>query len=142
MASILNTDLGELYDHWGQRVAFNEGYERQKITEARQAGAAAFHNGVDRKEARELYFDARDQRVAEAKEFLHSEPIAIEDAGVQYDDIQTITEVTDGEVTLGMESCVAAETEDFDDVLLSDCHEAQIEEDTSFPNNYGCLWRD
>lgn len=46
MASILNTDLGDLYNQWGERVAFNEGYQRQKIAEARKAGSDAFSLGI------------------------------------------------------------------------------------------------
>lgn len=110
MASILNTDLGELYDQWNQRVAFNEGYQAQKITEARDAGRDAFHLGVDRAQARDNYFESRDQRVSEAQEFLQPSDVSLEVV-----DIEPIDEITDGEETLGMESVVANETDDLPD---------------------------
>lgn len=113
MASILNADLSDLYDQWNQRVAFNEGYRAQQISEARQAGRDAFSLGVDRQQGREMYFDGRDQRMAEAREFLAAEPAAQIEA-VEPDVVEPdqISDVMDGEETLGMESCVANETED------------------------------
>lgn len=62
MSSILNTDLGDLFDQWGQRVAFNEGYQKQKIDEANQAGREAYHLGIDRIQGREIYFETKDQK--------------------------------------------------------------------------------
>lgn len=59
-----------IFSEWGQRVAFNEGYEKQKITEARVAGADAFALGQDRYEARSLYFSQREILEAEAAQFL------------------------------------------------------------------------
>lgn len=116
MASILNTDLGDLYDQWNQRVAFNEGYRAQAIAESKQAGRDAFSLGLDRVQGRNIYNETKDQRFQEAREFFAPEPAAqVEDASdlspevVEPDDIG---EVTDGEETLGMETCVANETED------------------------------
>lgn len=111
MASVLNTDLFDLYDQWNQRVAFNDGYRAQSIADANQAGRDAFHLGLDRVQGRSFYNDVQDQRHQEAREFFAAEPAAqIEDASsVEPDEIG---EVTDGEETLGAESCVANETED------------------------------
>lgn len=120
MASILNTDLGDLYTQWGERVAFNEGFQAQKIVEAKAAGRDAFHLGIDRAQGRDMYLAAKDQRFSEAREFLNPEPQQIDDS--RTDDISDVElepvevdpigEVTDGEETLGMESVVANETED------------------------------
>jgi len=46
------TNLTSLYTQWGDRVAFNEGYARQRIKEARSAGAEAFSAGLNRNSAR------------------------------------------------------------------------------------------
>lgn len=112
MSSVLNTNLFDLYDQWGQRVAFNEGYRQQQVVEAKQAGRDAFHLGIDRTSARSAYFENRDQRFDEARQFIESENVQIESAEVEPVDIEPISEVTDGEETLGMESVVANETED------------------------------
>lgn len=114
--SILNTDLSELYDQWGERVAFNEGYKKQKLMEATQAGRDAFHLGIDRSQGREFYFDAKDQRFSEAREFLSGEINAvgnsdISDVEPEVVAIEPVGDITDGEETLGMESVVANETE-------------------------------
>ena len=117
MSSILKTDIIELYDAWGERVAFNEGYRAQRIADAKQAGRDAFSLGIDRVQGRELYYETKDQRFSEAKEFLADEPAAqISDASdVEPESIEPdqIGDVTDGEETLGMESVVANETEWF-----------------------------
>lgn len=123
MASILNTDISELYNTWGERVAFNEGFQAQKIAEAKAAGREAFHLGVDSAQGKDIYFAAKDQRFAEAREFLSSEPQQINDSRTddisdvepEPVDIDPVGDVTDGEETLGMESVVANETELLDD---------------------------
>lgn len=115
MSSILKTDVFELYNSWGERIAFNEGFQAQKIADAKQAGRDAFSLGIDRVQGRELYFDAKDQRFSEAKEFLAGEPAAqiADDVETESIELDQIGDVTDGEETLGMESCVANETEWF-----------------------------
>lgn len=125
MASILQTDVLELYNSWGERVAFNEGFQAQKIADAKQAGRDAFSLGIDRSQGQGLYFDAKDQRFSEAKEFLAGESVAqisdseISDVEPESIEPDQIGEVTDGEETLGMESVVANETEALsDDQLL------------------------
>lgn len=118
MASILQTDVLELYNTWGERVAFNEGFQAQKIAEAKQGGRDAFSLGIDRSQGQGLYFEAKDQRFSEAKEFLAGEPVAqisdesISDVESESIEPDQIGDVTDGEETLGMESVVANETED------------------------------
>ena len=109
MVSILEIDVLTLFNQWEERVAFNEGYRKQKIVEAGQAGRDAFHVGIDRAQGQQNYFEAKDQRFSEAQEFLSSDASAIESDAVE---IETIEEITDGEETLGMESVVANETED------------------------------
>lgn len=111
MASILNTDLGDLYSQWGERVAFNEGYQKQKISSAREAGANAFNDGLDSSVARDNYFASQKQKSADAQEFLNSENVSSENV-----EVEDVGEVMDGEETLGMESVVSGETED----LISD----------------------
>lgn len=117
MASILQTDVLELYNSWGERVAFNEGFQAQKIVDAKQAGRDAFSLGIDRSQGQGLYFEAKDQRFSEAKEFLAGEPAAqISDASISDVEPESIEpdqigDITDGEETLGMESVVANETE-------------------------------
>lgn len=121
MASILQTDVLELYNSWGERVAFNEGFQAQKIADAKQAGRDAFSLGIDRSQGRDLYFEAKDERFSEAKEFLAGESAAqisdseISDVEPESIEPDQIGDVTDGEETLGMESVVANETEDLDD---------------------------
>lgn len=81
MASFLNTDLGDLYSQWGERVAFNEGYQRQKIAEARTAGQDAFSLGLDRVSGRDAYIEAKNSRFSEAAEFEKN----VDDLGVVED---------------------------------------------------------
>lgn len=100
--------FSDTYAQWGERVAFNEGYQAQKLGEAKQAGRDAFSLGVDRKVARDAYFDSKDERFSEAAEFIQSDFV----------DIEPIGEVLDGEETLGMESIVANESEYMDDESL------------------------
>lgn len=118
MASILNTDVKDLYTQWGERVAFNEGFQAQKIAEAKVSGREAFHLGIDRVQGRDMYFEAKDQRFSEVREFLSDGTATEEIADVEPElvDVDPIGEVTDGEETLGMESVVANET----DGLLAD----------------------
>lgn len=115
MSSILQTDVFELYNSWGERVAFNEGFQAQKIADAKQAGRDAFSLGIDRSQGQGLYFEAKDQRFSEAKDFLAGESVAqiSDDSDAESESIEPdqIGDVTDGEETLGMESCVANETE-------------------------------
>lgn len=126
MASILNTDISELYNVWGERVAFNEGFQAQKIAEAKSAGRDAFHLGIDRVQGCDMYLATKDQRFSEAREFLSGENATEEISDSRTDetifdvepepvDVDPVGEVTDGEETLGMESVVANETEDLDD---------------------------
>lgn len=102
----------------GQRVAFNEGYQKQKILEANEAGREAFSLGLDRSEARSVYLDKRAQLASEAKDFLLDESAAQNNEADfiegESETIETdpVGAVTDGEETLGMESVVANETED------------------------------
>ena len=63
MASILNTDLGDLYSQWGERVAFNEAFDRQKIRVMNEFAYVAINNGIDRVTAREQFFDVGLERV-------------------------------------------------------------------------------
>lgn len=126
MASILNTDIGDLYNQWGERVAFNEGYQAQKINEAKQAGRESFHLGLDSSQGKDIYFEKKDQRFAEAKEFLSGESVAQNNESDfiegESEIIETdfVGDVTDGEETLGMESVVANETEDLSDHGITD----------------------
>lgn len=109
MASILQTDLLELVNQWEERVAFNEGYRKQKISDASGAGRDAFSSGLSRSQGQEAYFQSRQQMHSEAAEFLAGDSAA---EGVEDVDIEPIGDITDGEETLGMESIVADETED------------------------------
>lgn len=132
MASVLNTDLFDLYDQWNQRVAFNEGYRAQAIAEANQAGRDAFHLGLERVQGRQLYNEVKNQRHQEAREFFAAEPAAqIEDASsIEPEAIKPdeIGAVTDGEETLGTESCVANETEDLQEEMVRDKYEETMYE--------------
>ena len=113
MASILNTDISDLVTQWGDRVNFNEGYAQQRVAEARQAGRDAYSLGLDKSVARDSYFESRDQRFVEAKEFLAGDSAAqVADSEISDVEPDSIGEVMDGEDTLGMESVVANETED------------------------------
>jgi hypothetical protein len=109
MASVLNRDIFELYDQWGQRVAFNEGYARKQIADARQAGSEAFTSGVDRKTARAAYFEKRANLQSEANDFINDQPASVDETAAE--PVDDLGSVTDGEETLGMESVVAGETE-------------------------------
>lgn len=125
MASILNTDLGDLYDQWGQRVAFNEGYRKGQLNEARSAGAEAASFGVDRETARDRYFQQMQARREDAAEFLASESASVDDAADDVTaDLDDIGEVMNGEETLGMESCVSDETIDVHNPIVMDMHES------------------
>lgn len=136
MASILNTDLGDLYSQWGERVAFNEGFQAQKIAEAKNAGRDAFHLGVDRVQGRDMYFDAKEQRFSEAREFLAGEPAAqisdenISDVEPESIELDQIGDVTDGEETLGMESVVADETDWHSEAMEDVYNDAQASVDS------------
>lgn len=140
MSSILKTDVFELYNSWGERVAFNEGFQAQKIAEAKQGGRDAFSLGIDRSQGQGLYFEAKDQRFSEAKEFLAGEPAAqisdesISDVEPESIEPDQIGEVTDGEETLGMESVVANETEDISDNFRDD--------DGMLSSDYVRMWND
>src|SRR3989338_5670328 len=101
MASMLNTDLLKLYPQWGERIAFNEGYQAQKLSIARSAGSDAFKLGLDRNYARSAFFESR--------EFIQNENVQIESV-----EVDSVGDVTDGEETLGMESCVSGESIDSD----------------------------
>ncbi len=106
--SNLISGFGNIYAQWGERVAFNEGYQAQKISQANSAGRNAFSDGLDRDEARSSYLESKD-----AQAFTESENV----------DIEAVGEVMDGEDTLGMESCVAGYS-DFDG--LDDYDEWQL----------------
>lgn len=67
--SIFNTDLGELYNQWGERVAYNEGYTKQQVDSARIAGKDAFDLGVGRSAGMDAYFSARSTLENEAQNF-------------------------------------------------------------------------
>lgn len=144
MASILNTDLGDLYSQWGERVAFNEGFQAQKIAEAKNAGRDAFSLGVDRAQGRDMYFDAKEQRFSEAREFLAGEPAAqisdenISDVEPESIEPDQVGEVLDGEDTLGMESVVANETEDIYDPYQDYADEYGLDLDTD--NGCQVVW--
>lgn len=119
MASILQTDLLDLVNQWEERVAFNEGYRKQKISAASGAGRDAFSSGLSRSQGQDAYFQSRQQMNSEASEFLAGDSAA---DGVEGVDIEPIDEITDGEESLGMESCVSGETVDVSD---SDWYQAR-----------------
>lgn len=112
MASILQTDLLDLVNQWEERVAFNEGYRKQKISVASGAGRDAFSSGLSRSQGQDAYFQSRQQMNSEASEFLAGDSAA---EGVEDVDIEPIGDITDGEETLGMESCVSDESLDIPD---------------------------
>lgn len=120
MSSILQTDVLELYNTWGERVAFNEGYKAQSIAVAKQAGRDAFDLGLDKDQGKDLYFASRAQLAAEAQHFLDGDSASDFDAFLSTTpngkkivvEPDQIGDITEGEETLGMESCVAGETED------------------------------
>lgn len=68
-----------------------------------------FISGLSRSQGQDAYFQSRQQMNSEAAEFLAGDSAA---EGVEDVDIEPIGEITDGEETLGMESCVSGETED------------------------------
>ena len=140
MASILNTGISELVNHWGERVAFNEGYQKQKIAEATQAGRDAFQLGLDRGQGRDLYFEMQANKREDVQAFLSSDSAA---GGVDVDYSSVVDqfgnedEINDAafqeEVeaieTLGMESVVADESLDVDywaDVSGLNDYESQL----------------
>lgn len=59
MASILQTDLLDLVNQWEERVAFNEGFRKQKISAASGAGRDAFISGLSRSQGQDAYFQSR-----------------------------------------------------------------------------------
>lgn len=87
MSSIFNTDLGELYNQWGERVAYNKGYEQQKINSAKEAGRDAFDLGVDKGLGRDAYFEARDSLTAAAAGFDVSDSAVSADAEADVDSV-------------------------------------------------------
>lgn len=107
MASILQTDLLDLVNQWEERVAFNEGFRKQKISAASGAGRDAFSSGLSRSQGQDAYFQSRQQMNSEAAEFLAGDSAA---EGVEDVDIEPIGEITDGEEMLGMESAVSGES--------------------------------
>lgn len=129
MASILQTDLLDLVNQWEERVAFNEGFRKQKISAASGAGRDAFSSGLSRSQGQDAYFQSRQQMNSEAAEFLAgdsaAEGVDVEQFSRDYDDAVEMEidrymgpavdlendSVLDGEETLGMESCVSGETE-------------------------------
>lgn len=145
MSSILKTDVFELYNSWGERVAFNEGFQAQKIAEAKQGGRDAFSLGIDRSQGQGLYFEAKDQRFSEAKEFLAGEPAAqisdesISDVEPESIEPDQIGDVTDGEETLGMESVVANESEWFEGEGMSESDRYNMDFEEA---EYMDMWRD
>jgi len=80
MASIFTTDLGELYNQWGERVAYNEGFQKRKIDSARSAGADAFDFGVDKGLGLDAYFSVRSALVDDAASFQVSDSAVSLDA--------------------------------------------------------------
>lgn len=108
MSSILNTDISDLVSQWGERVAFNEGYQKQKIAEATQAGRDAFSLGLDRGQARDLYFEMQAHEREDVQAFLSSDSAA-------EDSMELFQEEDESMETLGMESVVCNESLDVDD---------------------------
>src|SRR5674476_475521 len=90
MSSILNTDLGELYNQWGERVAYNQGFQKQKIDSARAAGRDAFDLGVDRVAGRDAYFSARSELEGNAVLFASDSALLDETVGAEDDELSQI----------------------------------------------------
>lgn len=164
MSSILNTDLGDLYDQWNQCIAFNEVYDRQEVKVMNEFAYDAISKGIDRATAREQFLSiGLNNNVKDSSSYdLSKDPdlsrsamsfnpedtdgkwtdadgvFPLDASGNDFYDtygnpavmeyrrkkraaqIEPITEVTDGEETLGMESVVANETEDISDADDSD----------------------
>lgn len=59
MASILRSDVFDLFNSWGERVAFNQGFQAQKIASAEQGGRDAFDLGLSRSQGQSNYLSAR-----------------------------------------------------------------------------------
>lgn len=129
MASILQTDLLDLVNQWEERVAFNEGFRKQKISAASGAGRDAFSSGLSRSQGQDVYFQSQQQLKTEATEFLAGDSAADGLLADQYewaaargfeggDEFEleawynSNDSVLDGEETLGMESVVASESLD------------------------------
>lgn len=124
MASILQTDLLDLVNQWEERVAFNEGYRKQKISEATGAGRDAFRLGLDRAQGQDNYFQSRQQMNSEAAEFLAGDSAA---EGVEDVDIEPVGEIIDGEETLGMESVVADEGDWYSEAMQDHADSVEYE---------------
>jgi hypothetical protein len=118
--SLLQTPLSELGDVWAQRVAFNEGYHNQMISEASIAGREAFSNGLDLLTSRDDYFDYRDSLIAESEEFLK---VGIDDDVDLFAAESFDTQIDYDDLTIGFENCVFNETDftvyDFNDLQRS-----------------------
>lgn len=107
MSSILNTDISDLVSQWGERVAFNEGYQKQKIAEATQAGRDAFSSGLDLDQGRDLYFEMQAHERDDVQAFLSSDSAAEDSAELFQEDFESME-------TFGMESVVCNDTFDVD----------------------------